>query len=163
MIARTMRVVAALGAALALAGPLHAQRAGQAGKPARPAMERLGAVVARRLKLTAEQQTKLQAATRRFATEREQVVAQERAARRALRGDLAAGDAADQQAVAKHLDDLLRLQQRRTQILADEQRELAAFLTPVQRAEFLGLQERAFRAAQQIRQQRAVERPQPRG
>ena len=58
--------------------------------------------------------------------------------------------------MGRQLDDLLRLQQRRTQILADEQRELAGFLSPVQRARFLGLQERAFRAAQQVRQKRAA-------
>jgi hypothetical protein len=81
-------------------------------------------------------------------------MAEERETRRTLRAQLAAGDSADQQLVAQQLDALLHLQQQRVQLLADEQRELAAFLTPVQRAEFLGMQERAFRAAQQLRQQR---------
>lgn len=154
--------VTAIAMAVALASSATAQRPGQgAATQARPALERLATVVARRLKLTTEQQTRLQTTTRRFATEREQLIAQERTARRTLRDQLARGDSADQPAVGKQLDELLRLQQRRSQLVADEQRELAAFLTPVQRAQFLAMQERAFRAAQQIRQKRAaaVERP----
>jgi hypothetical protein len=40
------------------------------------------------------------------------------------------------------------------ELVGQEQKELANFMTPVQRAEFLGMQERAFRAAQQLRQRR---------
>lgn len=139
-----------LGAAPVIAQPIGPRP----GAPGRPAMDRLAAVVQRRLRLSNEQATRLQGVTRRFASEREQLMGQEREARRALRAQVAGGEYADQQAVGRQLDELLRLQQRRTQILVDEQRELATFLTPLQRAEFLGMQERAFRAAQQIRQQR---------
>ena len=150
-----MRLVILVAALVAGAAPLAAQRSAGGGVPARPAMERLANAVARRLNLDADQAQRLQTTTRRFATDREQLMRQERQARQALRAQLAAGQAADQQAVGRQLDDLLRLQQRRVQLLSDEQRELAGFLSPVQRAEFLGMQERAFRAAQQIRQQRA--------
>ena len=145
------------------AQPLVAQppRAGD-----RAGVARLAAIVQRKLRLTDDQASRLQTTTRRFASDREQLLAQERTARRALRAQIAAGDGADQTALGRQLDELLRLQQKRVQIVADEQRELAAFLTPMQRAEFLGMQERAFRAAQQIRQQRgggagARRQPQP--
>jgi Spy/CpxP family protein refolding chaperone len=79
----------------------------------------------------------------------------ERESRRALRFEVSRGPAADQGRVRASLDALVSAQQRRAALLADEQRELAAFLTPLQRAQYLGLQERAFRAAQRLRGRRA--------
>ena len=152
-----LRVSTCIAALLLGASPLAAQRGATAAAAQRPTMERLATVVARRLQLTGDQAQRLQTTTRRFAAQREQLLAQERTARRTLRAQLAAGDSADQQLVGRQLDELLRLQQRRVQLVSDEQHELASFLNPVQRAEFLGMQERAFRAAQQIRQQRARE------
>jgi hypothetical protein len=52
------------------------------------------------------------------------------------------------------LDDLLALQRQRLELVGAEQQELSRFLTPVQRARFLALQERALRAAQRARMQR---------
>ena len=56
--------------------------------------------------------------------------------------------------MARMLDDLLAVQRSRVELVAAEQRDLGRFLTPIQRAEFLAMQERAFRAAQQMRMQR---------
>jgi hypothetical protein len=51
---------------------------------------------------------------------------------------------------------MLRLQAVRLQLVTREQRELATFLTPVQRARFIALQEQMQRAVQQARQRRAA-------
>ena len=135
-----------------------------------PQMERLAALVQQRLGLTDDQARRLRESTRRFAVQREKLGRDERAARKELRDQVRARDAADQKRVGVLLDTLVQLQRRRVDMLVDEQRELAAFLTPVQRAEFLALQERAFRAAQQARLRReargngarGMERPFPR-
>lgn len=148
-------VACPLGASAQPPGPLPGARPGAP----RQAMQRLAQVVQRRLGLTDEQAAQLRQATGRFAAQRQQLMVRERATRRALRAATERGDSADQDAVARQLDELLQIQQRRVQIVADEQRDLARFLTPLQRAQFLALQERAFRAAQQVRQQRAQARP----
>ena len=124
---------------------------------ARPALERLATVVQRQLGLTDEQAARLRNATRQFAVQREQLNRQERATRLELRGAVMAGDSADQDRVAKLLDDMLRFQRRRIELAGEEQRELAKFLTPVQRARFMAMQERALRAAQQMRAQREAQ------
>lgn len=121
---------------------------------ARPAMDRLAQAVQRRLGLSDEQARQLRDATGRFATERERLFRQERVLRRDLRAELARGSAAQQDRVGKMLDDMWDLQRRRVELVGAEQKDLARFLTPVQRAEFLALQERAMRAAQQFRAQR---------
>ncbi len=136
---------------------------GQSPAPARRAQvqQRLAQVVQQRLRLNGEQMSRLRETTDRFATQRQTLIAQERDARRGLRAALAlAPDSTNQAEVGRRLDDLVRLQQRRASLLGDEQRELARFLTPRQRADFLALQERALRAAQQLRQRRAND-PQP--
>jgi Spy/CpxP family protein refolding chaperone len=156
MIRVRIHTLVAVAALLAGAGgTAAAQRATAAQPTARPPIERLAAVVQRRLRLNAAQSTQLRETTRRFAAQRQDLMAKERETRRALRAEIGAGDAADQQAIARHLDTLVSLQQRRVQLVADEQRDLARFLSPLQRAQFLALQERAFRAAQQLRMQRA--------
>ena len=121
---------------------------------ARPAMERMAEAVKRRLGLNDEQARRLRDATARFAAERQQLFRRERALRREMRDELARGSAAQQDRVARMLDDLLAVQRSRVELVSAEQRDLARFLTPIQRAEFLAMQERAFRAAQQMRMQR---------
>jgi Spy/CpxP family protein refolding chaperone len=154
--------LAATAASLALATPATAQRA--PGLPRGPgenraAMQQLAVVVQRRLGLTNQQATRLRETTARFATERQQLMQREREMRRALRAATAAGDSAvDQRLVGRQLDSLVALQQRRVALLAEEQREMSTYLTPYQRAQFLAMQERAFRAAQQLRQRRAAQR-----
>jgi periplasmic protein CpxP/Spy len=148
------RVVCAL-AALAAAATVAAAQPPQGPGGQRPVLQRLAQIVQRRLGLTDEQAGRLRATTARFAAQRQQLMQRERETRRALRLSAEGRDSVDQSAIARQLDELLRIQERRAQILGEEQRELARFLTPSQRAQYLALQERAFRAAQQQRQQRA--------
>ena len=99
--------------------------------------ENFAAEVKKRLQLTDDQMTKLMAVNRRLDTQRRELFQQEREARIALRGELAkADDAVNQQRVAELLDTVLRSQRSRLDLVDREQRELAAFLTPVQRARF---------------------------
>jgi Spy/CpxP family protein refolding chaperone len=121
---------------------------------ARPGADRLAQAVRERLGLNDEQTRRLRDVTGRHAVERQRLLREERTLRRDLRGELARGQDAQQERVGRMLDVLVGLQRRRAELLVAEQRALAEFLTPVQRAEFLALQERAFRAAQQLRAQR---------
>ena len=143
-------VIGAL-AAIALAAPAGAQQrpgaAGAAGVQAPPAprdreelekrvRENFAAEVKKRLALSDDQMTRLMAVNQRLDAERRELFQQERAARMALRTELQAGDAANQARVGEVLDTLLRLQRRRLELVEREQRELAGFLTPVQRARY---------------------------
>ena len=99
--------------------------------------ENFAAEVKKRLQLTDEQMTKLMAVNQRLDAQRRQLFQQEREARIALRAELAkADDGVSQPRVAELLDTVLRIQRSRLDLVEREQRELAAFLTPVQRARF---------------------------
>jgi Spy/CpxP family protein refolding chaperone len=151
-------------AATALLASVLAVRAGGAQPPGHrgdglPPRERLEQVVRARLGLTDEQARRLREVTGRFGRERHQLLVEERETRRALRAVLGEGPAArraavEEQGVAAAIDRLLALQQRRLTLVQEEQRELARFLRPSQRAEFLGMQERAWGAARRLRVER---------
>jgi Spy/CpxP family protein refolding chaperone len=113
--------------------------------------ERTAEIVRRRLELNDDQMAKLQESNRQFEQQRVALVSEERQARQALRAELQAGNGANQQKVSGLLDQLLRLQRRRLDIVDSEQRELAKFLTPVQRAKYFGLQNELRRRAQELR------------
>ena len=117
--------------------------------------ERTAQVVRRRLELNDDQMAKLQASNQQFDQQRMALVAEERQTRQALRAELMAGNGANQQKVNGLLDQLLRLQRRRLDIVDNEQRELAKFLTPVQRAKYFGLQNEMRKRMQELRDRRA--------
>ncbi len=101
---------------------------------------RLGELVRTRLGLNAEQVRQLEELDRRYQPERRRLMSREMEVRRALRRQVSAGDTADQAATATLLDQMIGLQRERTDLLAREQRDLATFLTPVQRAQLIALQ-----------------------
>jgi hypothetical protein len=136
------------------AGDTARERVSERVMGARAAVDRMAEAVQRRLGLNDEQAQRLRTTTASYASQRQQLLRRERTLRRELREELARGSAAQQERVGRMLDDLLGLQRSRADLVAAEQRDLARFLTPVQRAEFIALQERAFRAAQQARMQR---------
>ena len=129
--------------------PSFAQRAGdsvrgRSGGPARQELERRfrersADIVRRELQLNDNQMSRLQAVNKQFETQRVGLFAEERRARQALRAELTATNP-NQQKVAALLDQLMAVSRRRFDIQASEQGELAKFLTPVQRAKYLGLQ-----------------------
>ena len=147
-------------------GSLEAQAVGERGPtgpsaaqlrdPRRPELERrfrqrTAEVVRRRLQLSVDQMKRLRAVNTQFDQQRSALVAQERQSRQSLRAELTAGDAANQQKVANLLDQLMQLQRRRLDLQESEQRELAKFMTPVQRAKYFGLQNEIRNRMQELR------------
>lgn len=146
-----------------LASVAEAQRApGAAGRgtPQRRAqMEQqlrrgLWTIAKQRIGFTDDQMTKLEVTSRRFDDRRRALGTEERAQRLALRQELMADDKADQGRVAKTLDRLHDLQRQRVDLQIEEQREFAAFMTPVQRAKYAALQEQVRRRVDALRRQR---------
>ena len=141
--------VAAIGAPLG-AQPVPAQagsRARAGGPPPERSQERaqlerrfrenFGAEVKKRLQLTDDQMTRLMAVNQRLDTQRRELFRQEREARVGLRTELAnPDDRVNQQRVGELLETVLRVQRGRLELVEREQRELAAFLTPLQRARY---------------------------
>lgn len=125
--------------------------------PARRQLEqqlrlRLGEVVRRQLQLTDQQYDQLQAVSRKYDTPRRDLNQRERYLRLSLRAELQLGDKADQTKVGGYLDQLNDVQQSRLQVFREEQKDLAGFLTPVQRAKYAALQEQLRKRLTQMRQ-----------
>lgn len=145
---------------LALAVPAAAQQRPAQGPPGRAQLEgeiRRGfaRAVRERVGLSEEQMRRLAPLTQKHEQERRQLQMEERATRMALQ--LAMRDSApDQDRVAQGLERLLDVQKRRIALLEREQRDLAAIMTPVQRARYLALQEQVRRRMEQMRQRRQM-------
>ncbi|HEX6964346.1 MAG TPA: hypothetical protein VF166_01025 [Gemmatimonadaceae bacterium] len=115
--------------------------------------QRLGAVVRQRLHLSDEQFRKLAVTNRKYERQRRALVQQETQVRKALRAEISSGSQADQQHVADLMNQLVTVQQQRLALLSQEQEELATFLTPVQRAQYVAIEEQIRRRVEQLRQQ----------
>lgn len=113
--------------------------------------ERTGELVRRQLHLTDDQMTRLQASNRQSEQQRVALVSKERDVRRELRQQIMSGDAVNQDRVAQLLDQSMQLERQRLDLVQNEQRELAKFLTPVQRAKLFGLQTELRRRVQAMR------------
>ncbi|HEU4720904.1 MAG TPA: hypothetical protein VFS59_06035 [Gemmatimonadaceae bacterium] len=116
--------------------------------------QQLWRVTKNRVGLTDAQMARLAQASRPFEAQRRQLAQQERNERLALRREILAGANADQDRIAASLDRVLDMQRRRAQLQIDEQRALAAFMTPMQRAKYAALQEQLRRRAENLRGQR---------
>ena len=110
-------------------------------------------VVRTRLNLTEDQTRQLQTTDRRFQQQRNQVGREERQARVALAAALAdTAGTPDQGKIGQYVDQLVQAQHRRADLLEAEQKELSAFLTPLQRARYLALREQLGRKVKQLQQ-----------
>ncbi|MHB0962967.1 MAG: Spy/CpxP family protein refolding chaperone [Gemmatimonadaceae bacterium] len=105
------------------------------------------------LKLSEDQFTKLQATNKRFEEKRRLLVEQERDARMSMRDLILAGDTTNQAKVSGALDKMMQIQRQRFELVEQEQKELAGYLTPMQRARFLGMQEQMRRRMDDMRAQ----------
>ena len=112
--------------------------------------QRTGEIVQRRLQLSDEQMRRLQTTNRQFEGQRSSLMMKERQVRRELRAQMML-EKADQNQVSQLLDQTIQLERQRLDLLQSEQRELAKFLTPVQRAKLFGLQNEMRRRAQELR------------
>jgi periplasmic protein CpxP/Spy len=133
----------------------HAQQAIAAPQGNRTALEqqfreRTAKLVQQRLGLNDAQLVKLEQSNARYSPQLRQLAAQERDIRGQLRQEMMAGNSANQQHVSDLIDAALRLQRQRLGIVEAEQKELAGFLTPVQRARYIALQAQFGKRAQEL-------------
>lgn len=147
-----------------LAASATAQQERVARNPNRAALERqvrerAAQITRQRLGLTDTQMQQLERVNSRFAPQLTAVVKQERETRRQLRQQMAPGAQVDQSRVSALIDESLRLQKQRIALIEAEQKELAAFLTPVQRARYLALQAQFRNRAEQLARQNSGTRP----
>ncbi|MGQ0764920.1 MAG: hypothetical protein ACT4OZ_04550 [Gemmatimonadota bacterium] len=143
-------------ASILAARSLDAQRPREPGLgPQRAQLEqrfrnRLRDVMQRRLELTDGQLDRLGGVNQRFEARRRELIAEERQVRLVMRRQLAPGTTADQDEIARLLERALRVQRERIDLIEAEQRELATFLTPLQRARYFGLQEQLRRQIDEL-------------
>jgi periplasmic protein CpxP/Spy len=110
------------------------------------------------------QMTRLMATMEQMAPTAAQLFERERATREALRVELEKGNGADQARTAELMTTMLRVQQDRIALVEREQRELAKFLTPTQRARYHFFRENMIRRMDELSEQRLDgQRPGQRG
>ena len=157
-------VLFAFAALLALAAPLSTARAQDPPPPPpgeRDALEqqvrrRMSEILKSQLGLTDEQVRRLQATNRRFEGQRRALFDQERDVRMDLRRAI---DDDDSTRVGGLLDRMIALQRERLDLTETEQRELATFMTPVQRAKLFGMEEQIRRRMMEMREERMRQGP----
>ncbi len=129
----------------------------------RPALEqqlrqKMAAITQQRLGLTDAQMTQLQQSNARFTPQLTQLLANERETRLQLRGELMSPNP-NQQRVSALIDQTISFQKQRVSIIEAEQKDLARFMTPVQRARYVALQTQFRRRAQELARQNAGKNP----
>lgn len=115
--------------------------------------QRMAEVVRRQLGLDNDQMRKLGETNRRFEVQRRDLLTRERDVRMDLRDEMQSGDTSRQAQVARLLDQMLVVQRQRTEQLEAEQKELATFLTPIQRAKYFAMEEQIRRRVMEMREQ----------
>ena len=140
---------------LTVAAAARSQAVTAAPQGNRPALEqqfreRTAKLVQQRLGLTDAQLARLEQTNARYAPQLRRLATQERDIRSQLRQEMTAGNSANQQHVSDLLDAALRLQRERLDLVQTEQKELSAFLTPVQRARYIALQAQFGKRAREL-------------
>jgi len=135
--------------------PRQQRQPGEAA-PGRTALEQqvqqqLWRLTRQRVGLSEAQMRQLVPVNRRFEARRRQILLDERETRLALRGAVLDSAGADDARVSAQIDRLLQLERERIDLVQEEQRELSRFMTPVQRARYMALQEQVRRRVEQMR------------
>ena len=126
--------------------PMHPQPSqGHGVEPRRQALEqqfrqRSEQIVRQRLNLNDDQVNRLRSVNANIGGQRNALLQQERAVRMDLRDEMAKGSAADQSRVAQLMAQAHDLQGKRFALQQDEAQQLSSFMTPVQVAQYVGLQ-----------------------
>ena len=138
--------------------PTKVGRGAQAKLPRRAVVEKLQQRVDNllrvRLELTDEQFTKMQALNTRLDEEKRAQRAEEGDVRRALRAELLPGATPNDATIAELLDKLPVVERKRIALQEREQKELAGFMKPAQRARFFALQDELRRSLQEVQRLR---------
>lgn len=121
--------------------------------------QRLARTLKERVGLTDAQLEQVGTVNSQFEERRRMLVAQERDIRIGLREEVMREEQANQERVSRLLDQAIEVQQHRLRLLEEEQRELAKFLTPVQRAKYMAIQEQLHRALEEMRRPGAGRQP----
>jgi hypothetical protein len=106
------------------------------------------------LGLTADQTTKLKATQERFGVRRRELMRQQWLHRQALQRQMQPGVAAQPDSVRLHLDGLQAGRGEMLKLEQDEDREMAGYLTPVQRARFQFMRQRLMERVDEVRRVR---------
>ncbi len=118
--------------------------------------------VRRQLNLNNEQMRTLNQVNGKYDRQRGEIVRDEAQARKGLKAAMEDTTSADQNTrIEQQMNVLVQAQQRRAALFEAEQKELAGFLTPLQRARFTVLQENLSRQLQQVQQTTAPPGPPP--
>lgn len=112
---------------------------------------RMSQILKTQLGLSDDQMRKLQAANGRFEVRRRELFQQERNVRSELREAMRTGDTTDNATISSLLDRMIAVQRQRVDLMESEQRELATFLTPIQRARYFGMEEQIRRRVMEMR------------
>ena len=107
-------------------------------------------VAKQRIGFSDDQMLQLARTSQRFDQQRRMLAREEKAQRVAIRAEILADSGANQSSIAATLEQLHAVQQRRLDLQADEQKEFATFMTPLQRAKFMALQEQVRRRLQDL-------------
>jgi hypothetical protein len=140
---------------LSIAPMLVAQAVDAGPNPRRAALEQRfrqqsATLAKQKLGLSDAQLAQLEQTNARFAPQMNQLVAQERDTRQQLRLEMTRGDQANQQHVSDLLDNSIKFQKQRIALVEAEQKDLARFLTPTQRAGYIALQAQFRMRAQEL-------------
>jgi hypothetical protein len=123
--------------------------------------QRFGQRLKEDLGLTDEQAARLRGVQASIAEKRRVLQAQEIQLRAALANQLRPGIAANPDSVAKLVTALTAQRMAFAQTFQDEMRELAAFLNPVQRGQYLLLRDRLMMQAEELRREMQAQRAAP--
>jgi hypothetical protein len=108
--------------------------------------------VRRQLNLNDDQMRKLQSVDLKYERQRFALLRDERQARVGLKGVMDDSTSVDQAKVDAYLSQLVKAQRTRADLLEGEQKELAGFLSPLQRAKYFAMKERLNRRMQELAQ-----------
>jgi len=150
---------------LALASTLSAQEPVTPAQPDTAEAERLRAQIEERfsrrvqeeLRLTPDQAAKLRASQEKFGAQRRTLIREQMERRRALDGQMQPGIAANGDSVKRLMDANQNARAQMLKLEQDEDREMATYLTPVQRARYRQMRERLMRTVMEMRAQRRGE------
>jgi hypothetical protein len=129
-------------------------RQGGPGRMNREQMEqnfrrRLASLLKTELGLSDEGMRQLSDVNQRFDRKRRELLRREMMTRRGIRDEVLRGDSAGK--IDQLMKDQFKIERERIDLTEAEQRELGKFLTPVQRAKYLGVQEQIRREMDQLR------------
>ena len=132
------------------------ERLGGGGRQNREQLEqrfrmRLANLLRTQLGLTDDQMRQLSAVNQRFDQQRREVNRREMMARRSMRDEVQKMDSSDGVKIEQLMKEQFKLERERIDLTEAEQGELSKFLTPVQRARYLGVQEQVRREMDQLR------------